>query len=268
MAGILDGVFGGGGTGILGDWLWNPQRIADMPTAMAGGAPAVADSHFSIADMFGGGANPNTDVPLPRARPAINPGDEGGGPPAQAVPPAGNVPPPGNPVAGGGDLMSSIGDWINNNRNALALFGAGIAGGGGTGSWNAGMNDALRGLVTGGRIDREQRQQQAVQQYINNATDIDPQRKAAMLANPALAALYLGARAKRPYAGAPAQPAKSMSAPVGYNWADVRDTSKGLQPRANAPEPGGSIVGKPGETIIGYGEWQTLPNGARIRQMK
>ena len=101
--------------------------------------------------------------------------------------------------------MSRVGDWINNNRNALALFGAGIAGGGGTGSWNAGMSDALRGLVTGGRVDSEQRQQQAAQQYISNATDIDPQLKAAMLANPALAAQYLSARAKRPYARPPAR---------------------------------------------------------------
>jgi hypothetical protein len=73
---------------------------------------------------------------------------------------------------------------------------------------------------------------------------------------------------ERPYAGATSTP--------GYDWADVKGTSKGLKAiphsasktRVNALESGGSIIGKPGETIIGHGEWQTLPNGARIRQMK
>ena len=233
MAGILDGLFGGAGTGILPDWLWqNPQPRAEMPNAMDGGSPAgnfedrwsgvaAMPAMQSVADMFRGGANPTTSVPLPRPRPDITPGDEGGGPLPPAAPqPA--APPPGNPFAGGGDVMSRIGDWINDNRNMLALFGAGIAGGGGTGSWNAGMSDALRGMVTGGRIDSEQRQQQAAQQYIGNATGIEPNLKAAMLANPALAAQYLSARARRPDYKL-ARTATSTPVPPGgpgYNWAE------------------------------------------------
>ena len=249
MAGIFDGAFGGGGTGILPDWLWqNPQPMAEMPNAMAGGSPAgsfddrwsgvaalppmqsVAESPLSIADMFRGGADPYRGVSLPQParvpHQSLNAGDEGGGPlpPAASQPAApapGNLPPSfglpvpkdlsslnlpsGNPFAGAGELMSSVGDWINNNRNMLAAFGAGIAGGGGTGSWNAGMSDALRGMASGGQIDAQQRQQQAAQkaglQYISNATDIDPQLKAAMRANPALAAQYLSARAKPPRTG-------------------------------------------------------------------
>jgi hypothetical protein len=32
--------------------------------------------------------------------------------------------------------------------------------------------------------------------------------------------------------------------------------------------PAGSMIGKPGERIIGAGEWQTLPTGVRIREIK
>ncbi len=62
-------------------------------------------------------------------------------------------------IAGPGQPLGGAADWINNNRTMLALFGAGIAGGGGTGNWNAGLSDALRGAATGSQVDRQQQTQ-------------------------------------------------------------------------------------------------------------
>jgi hypothetical protein len=110
--GLFDGAFGGGGTGILPDWLWqNPQAMAQQPNAMAGGSPAgsfadmwsgvsamprmqsVESSPLSIPEMLGGGRMAYS----PQSQPAINPfnaGDERGAPqPAlQAAPSAAQAP--------------------------------------------------------------------------------------------------------------------------------------------------------------------------------
>ncbi len=220
--GLFDGAFGGGGTGILPDWLFsNPQFMQNMPNAMAGGTPAG-----SFADMWSGvgqgmnsgaldpqGANnnaaylapfmqqtqafPGGNLPMPQPRPPeaqqayerglVTPGGEL---PPNATPTAGLTPPnmgglsipglssmnlpSGNPFAGGsftdplgiagpGQPLGGAADWINNNRTMLALFGAGIAGGGGTGNWNAGLSDALRGAAAGSQVDRQQQTQTQAQ---------------------------------------------------------------------------------------------------------
>lgn len=235
--GLFDGAFGGGGQGILPDWLFNPQLMQNNPNAI--GAPDSFADKWAAASALppmqtapqtqgggifgglgyepmgwsggGGGANPalvaamNSQAPM---RPDINPynaGDEGGMPPAAqptmgraqggAMPSAlGGLPipdglssfnmPSGNPLAGllatngqqpqqsgyqspfgsfdpfnRGGPLSSAGDWINNNRTGIALFGAGLAGGGGKGNWNAGLSDALRGLAQGGQVDQQQQSQ-------------------------------------------------------------------------------------------------------------
>jgi hypothetical protein len=91
--------------------------------------------------------------------------------------------------------LSAIGDRLNAGLMGFAHGGAPLPA----------VANLISGLVTGQRADplgvalaQQDRAQGAAAQYIAGAQDIEPNLRAAMIANPALAAQYLMARARRP----------------------------------------------------------------------
>ena len=89
--------------------------------------------------------------------------------------------------------LSAIGDRLNAGLMGFAHGGAPLPA----------VANLISGLVTGQRADpqgvalaQQDRAQRAAAQYVAGAQDIEPNLRAAMLANPAVAAQYLLARAK------------------------------------------------------------------------
>ena len=105
----------------------------------------------------------------------------------------GNLPVPSLPALSLPPL-SAIGDRLNAGLMGFAHGGAPVPA----------VANLISGLVTGQRADpqgvalaQQDRAQGAAAQYIAGAQDIEPNLRAAMMANPALAAQYLMARAMR-----------------------------------------------------------------------
>jgi hypothetical protein len=101
----------------------------------------------------------------------------------------GNLPVPSLPP------LSAIGDRLNAGLLGFAHGGAPLPA----------IANLISGLVTGQRADlqgvvqaQQDRAQSAAAQYVAGAQDIEPNLRAAMIANPALATQYLMARAMRP----------------------------------------------------------------------
>ena len=195
MQNMPNAMAGGTPAGSFADmWSGVPQGMNSGALDPQGANNNLAYAAPPIASLPG---FPGGNLPMPQARPPeahmayerglITPGGEL---PPNAMPTAGLMPPNtgglpipgmssmnlplGNPFAGGrftqpvgiagpGQPLGGAADWINNNRTMLALFGAGIAGGGGTGNWNAGLSDALRGAAAGSQVDRQQQTQTQAQ---------------------------------------------------------------------------------------------------------
>lgn len=223
---LFDGAFGGGGIGILPDWMFNPQLLANTPNTMGGETPAqsfadrwsgvsalppmqsVDNSPLSIQEMLAGGrmafapsstpAFPGGNLPMPQPRP----------PDAQRAYERSLIS-PGMETRTSGPLSAPETAFPSFPQGNEALSGIGnrlVAGG--AGFFNAGspmeaLGNLIGGLVTGQRQDPAGIAQQnllqaqrAAVQYIAGANDIDPNLRAAMLQNPTLAVQWLSARAK------------------------------------------------------------------------
>jgi hypothetical protein len=252
---------------------------------------SVETSPLSISEMLGGGrmayagapaapaANPLAAM-APPAQPASGGGLFGGVAPSAFGPvpqgPSSFNLPSGNPlagfvgpkaglgnfggggwdpldIAGPGGALEGPAKWINDNRTMLLLMGAGLAGGGGTGSWNAGLSDALRGMATGGQIDQRQRAdaqaQKAALEYVMTSADVPPDLKRAMIANPALAAKFLADMAK------PAE-FKSVDGVYGSAGPGGKFTPQGAVPKLEKLDPSQTAVyatppvgGRPGSVM-------------------
>lgn len=212
MAGILPDwlTIGGSGGGLVADTLAAREAAAPPPSWFAptianlqqGGSPLLTSEPFGRFPMQLAPApqqqRPEQIQSTPAAQPTIGTiaqssggvmAREDGGERSYAPSAFNNFPVPSLPT------LAGIGDRLN----------AGLMGFAHGGALLPAFANLVSGLATGQRADpqgvaqaQQDRAQRAAAQYIAGAQDIEPNLKAAMVANPALAAQYFLTRAKPP----------------------------------------------------------------------
>lgn len=173
---------------------WLSTTIANL---QQGGSPMLTGQPYGRFPMQPDA--PSASVMQPPPAPAqadAPPARQAGGTMPSAL---GSLPLPFMPsLAGAGAGSPSLGDRL----------GAGLMGFAQSEAPLPAFGNLISGLITGKRADpqgvalqAQGQAQRAAAQYVTGAQDIEPNLKAAMIANPALAVAYLSARAKPPAYG-------------------------------------------------------------------
>src|SRR5262245_24419448 len=195
MMGILPDYDFGAGKGILPGWMEDSWLGNTIRSLEQGGSPLLTGgSHFQFP------MPPPEQAQTSPAPPAV--GTPPGGPIAREdsrerpyAPSALNGLPVPTPAAMSPATLPGIGDRLYAGMMGFAHGGAPLPA----------LANLISGLITGQRADpqgvaqqAQDRMQRTATQYVAGAQDIEPNLKAAMIANPALASAYLGARARPP----------------------------------------------------------------------
>jgi len=185
-----------------------PDYYFDNPGGTGGIMPWLSDADTSLQQ---GPAPLLTGEPYGRfpMQPAAGPQPEQTQIPPTVQPTARSMPQP-----GGGTMPSALDNLPVPSLPAISLpmfagigdrLNAGLMGFAHGGAPLPAIANLISGLITGQRADpqglalqAQDRAQRAAAQYVAGAPDIEPNLKSAMIANPALAAAYLGARARPP----------------------------------------------------------------------
>ena len=204
MAGILPDwfTFGGNGGGLVGDTFAAREAAAPAPPSWFASTIANLQQGGGLPMLTGEppGHFPMQPAPAPQQqRPELTQSTAVAQPTIGAERPyapsaLGNLPVPSLPALSLPPL-SGIGDRLN----------AGLMGFAHGGALLPAIENLVSGLATGQRADpqgvalaQQDRAQRAAEQYVAGARDMEPNLKAAIIANPALAARYLLTLARPP----------------------------------------------------------------------